>query len=124
MCRGIHGISVQVVGINKPMGQRYSNYKLSAGRFWTHKIKTKSKYISISNILHLLSAPVSIPCVEEFLGSLVIISPSNCEFFLVSDFHLIVDSSFHPSRALTTALNHSSLRLGQYSVIFVHFLLD
>ena len=45
---------------------------------WTHKIKTKAKFISISNILHLLSAPASIPHVEAVLASLVVESLSNC----------------------------------------------
>ena len=67
-------------------GWRYSNYKFSSGPFWTHKIKTKAKYISISNILHLLSAPASIPRVEAVLPSLVVVSPSNCKFSSVSDF--------------------------------------
>ena len=49
-----------------PLYKRYSNCKFSSGPFWTHKIKTKAKYISISNILHLLSAPASIPHVEGF----------------------------------------------------------
>ena len=44
-------------------GWSYYNYKYSSGPFWTHIIKTKAKYISISNILHLLSTPASIsPC--------------------------------------------------------------
>ena len=70
----------------------------SSGPFWTHKIKTKAKYISISNILHLLSAPASIPAV---LACLVVESKSNCKFFIVSNFCLIVDWCFHPSRVLT-----------------------
>ena len=44
----------------------------SSGPFWTHKLKTKAKYLSISNTLHLLSAPVSIPCVGAVLASLVV----------------------------------------------------
>ena len=31
------------------------------GPFWTHEIKAKVKYKSISNILHLLSAPDPVP---------------------------------------------------------------
>ena len=54
--------------------------------FWTHKIKTTVKYISISNILHLLSTPASIPHVGAVLASLVVVSPSNCNFSFVSDF--------------------------------------
>ena len=53
-------------------GWSYYNYKFSSGPFWTHKIKTKAKYISISNILHLLSAPASMPHVEAVLSSLVL----------------------------------------------------
>ena len=76
----------------------------SSGPFWTHKLKTKAKYLNISNTLHLLSAPVSIPCVGAVLASLVVESNSNCKFSFVSDFHLIVDLCFHPSRALTRSL--------------------
>ena len=67
-------------------GWRYSNYKFSSGPFWTHKIKTKTKYINISNVLQLLSTPASIPCVEAVLTSLVVVSPSNCKFSFISDF--------------------------------------
>ena len=104
MCRGTHSTSVQVVGINRPVGWRYLNCKFSSGPFWTHKIKTKAKYISISNILHLLRAPASIPCVEAVLASLIVESPSNCKFSIISEFCLIVDLHFHPSRALTRSL--------------------
>ena len=45
---------------------------ISSGPFWTHKIITKVKYISISNILHLLSAPASIPRVGAILANLVV----------------------------------------------------
>ena len=68
------------------------------------QIKTKDKYISISNILHLLSAPTSIPRVEVVLACLIVESLSNCKFSIVSNFCLIVDSRFHPSRALTRSL--------------------
>ena len=85
-------------------GQSYYNYKFSSGPFWNHKIKTKAKYITISNILHLLSAPASIPRVEAVLASLVVVSPSNCKFSFISNFCLIVDSNFDPSRALTRSL--------------------
>ena len=84
---------------------RYFNCKFSSGPFWTHKIKTKAKYISISNILHLLSTPASIPHVEAVLASLVVESKSNSKFSFISDFCLIVDSHFHPSRALTRSFN-------------------
>ena len=40
------------------------------------KFKTKSKYISISNTLHLLSAPACIPRVEAIWASLVVESKS------------------------------------------------
>ena len=36
------------------------------------KLKSKAKYKSISDTLHLLSAPVSIPCVGTVLASLVV----------------------------------------------------
>ena len=81
--------------------------------FWTHRIKTKAKYISISNILHLLSAPVSITRVETVWASLVVISVSYWEF--VSNFCLIVDSSFHPIQMLTRS-KCPSHRLGHIAV--------
>ena len=101
MCRETHSTSVQVVGIISLLGWSYNKNYFSSGQFWTNKIKPKSKYISISNILHLLGAPVSIAHVGTIWDSLVVISPSICKFFIVSDFCLIVDSHFHPSRALT-----------------------
>ena len=73
MCRGTCSTSVQVVGFNRPVGTEVSQLHICSGPFWTRKIKTKVKYISISNILHLLSAPVSIPYVEAVLASLVVI---------------------------------------------------
>ena len=63
-----------------------------------------AKYKSISNTLHLLSAPVSIPHVGADLASLVVESKSNCKFCLSAIFFLIVDSCSHPSRALTRSL--------------------
>ena len=51
-----------------------------------------------------MSAPASIPCVGAIQSSLVVDSPSNCKFPIVSDFCLIVDLHFHPSRALTRSL--------------------
>ena len=51
-----------------------------------------------------MSAPPSFPCVEVVLACLVVESKSNCKFPIVSDFCLIVDSRFHPSRALTRSL--------------------
>ena len=89
-------------------GRRYLNHRFSSGPFWSHKIKTKVKYISISNILHLLSTLTSIPRVEVFLACLVVTSVSNCKFPIVSDFHLIVDLCFHPSRALTRSFEAST----------------
>ena len=101
MCRGNHSTSVQVVGINRPVGMEIFQSKFSSGPFWTHKIKTKEKYISISNIRHLLSAPASIPHIGAVLACLVVESKSNCKFFIVRNFCLIVDWCFQPSRALT-----------------------
>ena len=87
MCRGTCSTSVQAVGINRPVeGWRYHNHKFSSGPFWTHKIKTKAKYISISNILHLLSDPASIPRVGAVLACLVVESKSSCKFPIISDF--------------------------------------
>ena len=51
-----------------------------------------------------MSAPASIPHVGAILACLVVISKSYCKFIIVSDFCLIVDSHFHPSRALTNSL--------------------
>ena len=82
----------------------YCNYKFSSGPFWTHKLKLKAKYISISKILHLLSAPASIPHVGAVLAYLDVESKSNCKFSLIINFCLIVDSCFHPIRALTRSL--------------------
>ena len=48
-----------------------------------------------------MSAPASIPCVEAVLACLVVESKSNHKFSVISNFCLIVDSVFHPSRALT-----------------------
>ena len=61
MCRGTHSTSVQVVDIIRPVGTELQQKLVCSGPFWTHKIKIKAKYISISSILHLLSAPASIP---------------------------------------------------------------
>ena len=72
MCRGTRSTSVQAVGIIRPVWMELSQNKFSSGPFWTHKIKTKVKYISISYILHLLSTPASIPCVGAILASLVV----------------------------------------------------
>ena len=102
MCRGTRSTSVQAVGIIRPVGT--VNHKFSSGPFLTHKIKSKVKYISISNILHLLSASASIPHVGAILACLVVISVSNCKFPIISDFCLIVDLHFHPSRASTRSL--------------------
>ena len=74
---------------------------LVLAHFGLIKFKTKVKYNSISNIPHLLSSPTSVPSVEVVLAHLVVISLSNCKFPIISNFCLIVDSRFHPSRALT-----------------------
>ena len=50
----------------------YFDYNFSFGPFWTHKIKTKVKNIIISNILHLLSTPDSVPCAALVLACLVV----------------------------------------------------
>ena len=104
MCRGARSTSVQVVGINRPVGTEIFQLQVSSGPCWTHKIKTKAKCISISNVLHLLSAPASISHVGAVLACLVVEAKSNCKFSFVSDICLIVDWRFHPSRALTRSL--------------------
>ena len=68
------------------LGQSYFNYKFSFGPFWNHKIKTKVKYISISNILHLLSTPDSVPCAEPVLACLVAESKAIHKFSVSSNF--------------------------------------
>ena len=77
---------------------------------WCTLGKNKRVYAggSISNLHHLLSAPVSITHVETIWSSLVDTSVSYCEFSIVSNFCLIVDSSFHPSRALTRSFKVSN----------------
>ena len=73
MCRGTRSTSVHAVGIIRSVGMELSlSYKFSSGPFWTHKIKTKVKYICISNILHLLSAPAFILHVGAILARLVV----------------------------------------------------
>ena len=72
MFRGIHSTSVQVVGFIWPLGAELHQKLVYFWSIWTHKIKTKAKYISISNILHLLSAPVSITRVETIWDCLVV----------------------------------------------------
>ena len=104
MYRGTRSTSLQVLVIIRPVGRRYKNHKFSSGPFWTHKIKAKDKNISISNILHLLSAPASIPSVGAVLACLVVKSRSNCKFIIISNLCLIVDSCFHPSTALKGSL--------------------
>ena len=79
---------VQMVDKKRPVGVELSQLKFSFGPFWTHKIKTKAKYISISNILHLLSTAVPVPDAEPIPASLVVDSyilasfpiDSNCKF--------------------------------------------
>ena len=61
MCRGTCSTYVQVVDIIRPVGIELPQNKFSSGPFLTNNIKTKAKYISISSILHLLSAIASIP---------------------------------------------------------------
>ena len=58
----------------------YFNYNFNFGPFWTHKIKTKAKYISISNTLHLLSTAGPVPCVEPFPASFVVDSSTLVSF--------------------------------------------
>ena len=89
-------------------GRVTSKISLVLVHFGLIKLKTKAKYISISNILHLLSTPVPITHVGTIWDSLVIASVSYCELFIVSNFCLILDLSFHPSRALTRSFKVSN----------------
>ena len=86
MFRGIHRPSVQVVDIIRPVGTELSQLQFYFGPFWTHKIKTKVNYKSVSNILHLLSTPDSVPHAEPGLAILVVESRSNCKFSVSSNF--------------------------------------
>ena len=74
--------SVQVVDFFRPIGMELSQLQISSAPFWTHKLKPKLKYKSISNILHLSSAPDSVPHAEPVLASSVVESLSYCKFFL------------------------------------------
>ena len=65
MLRGIHRTPVQAVDIIRHVGTNFCSCP-----FWTHKLKPKLKYKSISNILHLMSAPDSVPCAEPVIASL------------------------------------------------------
>ena len=95
--------------------QSCSNYNFSFGPFGTHKIKTKVKYQSIFNILHLLNTPDSVPCVEPVPASLVVDSKSFSKFLLSAILSLIVVSRVCPSRAKTRRFLHLLLYLGQNS---------
>ena len=72
MFRAINRTCVQAVDSIRPVGTELSQYKFSSGPFWTHKLKPKLNYKSISSILHLLSAPDSVPRAEPVLASLVV----------------------------------------------------
>ena len=48
---------VQAVDIISPVGIELSQLQFSSGPFWTHKLKPKLKYKSISNI----TSPVECP---------------------------------------------------------------
>ena len=89
--------------------------KFSSGPFWTCKLKPKLKYKSISNVLHLLSTPDSVPCAEPVLASLVVDSLSYCKFFSSAILSLIVDLHLHPPRALARRFVHSLVYHGQNS---------
>ena len=107
MCRGICRTSVQAVDFIRPVGVELSHYKFSSGPFWTHELKPRLQYKSISNILHLLSAPDSVPHAVPVLASFVVESESHCKFFLSVISNLIVDSCRNPSRALARRFDHS-----------------
>ena len=70
--------------------QSYLNYKFSSGEVWTHKIKTKVKHNSISDILHLLSPTDSVPHADPALASLVVDSKSFSKFLSSAILSLIV----------------------------------
>ena len=59
----------------------YLNYNFSFGPVWTHKIKTKAKYISTPDILHLSSAAGPVPHAEPIPASLVISFINISKFF-------------------------------------------
>ena len=63
-----------------------SKISLVLVHFGLIKLKPQEKFITISNTLHLLSAPACIPRVEAIWASLVVESVSYCKFFLASNF--------------------------------------
>ena len=77
---------------NQPMKKSVASisdqreYNFSSGPFWTHKIKTKVKYISFSNILHLLSTTGPVPHAVPILPSLVVESKHFISFSVLSNF--------------------------------------
>ena len=73
MGRRICGTSVQVVDFKRACRDTDITIRiLVLVHFGLINIKTKAKYKSISNTLHLLSAPVSITHVGTVLASLVV----------------------------------------------------
>ena len=83
---GICRLPVQVVDNTRPVGMELSPLQFSSGPFWTHKIKTKVIYISISSILQLLSASDPIPHAISVLASLVVESKAFHKFFCLQQF--------------------------------------
>ena len=77
MLRGILRTSVQAGDFIRPLGMKLSHLQFCSGPFWTHKLKPRLKYKTISNRLHLLSTPDSVPHAEPVLASLVVESLSS-----------------------------------------------
>ena len=69
MSRRFPSLPVQVVDKLNPIGMELFRKSFTFGPFLTHKIKTKVEYISISNILHLLSVPDPVCNISSILFS-------------------------------------------------------
>ena len=90
MFRGICRPPVSVVDKIRPIGTELFQLQLWSWSIWTHKIETKVKYIRISNILHLLSAPDSVPHAASVLAWLVVESKAFHKFSVDRNLSLIV----------------------------------
>ena len=79
-----------MVDKTRPVGEKLFQLQFSSGQFGTHKIETKVHYISISNLLHLLSATCPVPHAVPILASLVVESKAFQSFLLTVILSLIV----------------------------------
>ena len=101
-------------------GEVTTKISLVLVHFGLIKLKPNQNESSISNLLHLLSAPACIPRVEAIWASLVVESKSISKFFLASNFCLTFDLSFlHPERSQGASIC-PTLRLGHISIRSSH----